>query len=160
VAAVAGGRLATVNAQEAAGLIVYGDIVQGAKNVPKAQAAERSCVLSSRFPRNAEIVWRMRVIDPKTGKPMDDTMVDKVVVTLSNDKTVDLKYGPHPPKPKPRDFYWAGSWLIPKDYPTGTFTFSVKATAKDGRTGEYKPFDIATSLPTITNDVLQDVAGS
>jgi hypothetical protein len=153
-----GGRLALASAADAPSLVVYGDTVEGGKNVPKDQTAERSCVLSSRFPRNAEIVWRMRVIDPATGQPMDDTQLDKVEVTLSDGKTVALKYSGHPAKPKPRDFYWAGAWLIPKDYPTGTLSYSVKATAKDGRSGEYKPFDIPSSLPTITDQVLQDVA--
>jgi hypothetical protein len=45
---------------------------------------------------------------------------------------------------------------VPKDYPTGTLSFTVTATDTQGRTGEFKPFDIAPSLPTITDEVLED----
>ena len=41
-------------------LLLSADIVQGSRNVPKEQASLKSCVLSSRFPRNSEIVWRSR----------------------------------------------------------------------------------------------------
>jgi hypothetical protein len=104
------------------------------------------------------LVWRVRVIDPKTGQPMDDTMLTKVEVTLSDGQVIELNYGQHPPAPNPaRDYYWANAWLIPKDYPTGTLGYTVIATATDGRTGEYKPFDIASSLPSVTDEVLADI---
>lgn len=151
------GRFAAVSAQDAVPLIVYGDTVQTAKNVPPDQVSEKDCVLNNRFPRNSQIVWRVRVVDPMTGQPMDDTMLDKVEVTLGDGTVIALKYGGHPPQQN-REFYWAGPWLVPKDYPTGTLPYTVVATAKDGRTGEYKPFDIPTSLLTITDEVLQDIA--
>jgi hypothetical protein len=146
-----------VSAQDTVPLIVYGDTVQGGKNIPEDQAPEKSCVLTNRFPRNAEIVWRIRVIDPMTGQPMDDTTLDKVEVTLGDGTVNALRYGGHPPQQN-REFYWAGAWLIPKDYSTGTLPYSVLATAMDGRTGEFKPFDIPTSLLTITDEVLADIA--
>lgn len=153
-------RVAAVGAQEdAAGkLIIFGDIVQGGQNIPEDQRSLRSCVLSSRFARNSQIVWRARVIDPTTGEPMDDTMLDKVEVTLSDGQVFEMEFGAHPPEPNPpRDYYWTGAWLVPKDYPTGTLGYTVVATGADGRTGEFKPFDIAPSLPTITEEVLQDI---
>lgn len=163
-----GGRLSTASAQEATaapeggaanGLIVFADTIQGGQNVPEDQQAMRSCVLSSRFPRNSQIVWRARVIDPKTGAPMDDLMLDKVEVTLSDGQTLEMEYGAHPPAPNPpRDYYWTIDWLIPKDYPTGTFGYTIMATGKEGQTGEFKPFDVAPSLPTVTDEVLQDIA--
>jgi hypothetical protein len=157
--AVAGSRVAPVAAQDdaAAKLIVFGDIVQGGKNIPEDQQAQRSCVLSSRFPRNSEIVWRVRVIDPQTTEPMDDTMLEKVEVALSDGQIFAMEFGPHPPAPNPpRDYYWTVPWTVPKDYPTGTFSYTVTATDTQGRTGEFKPFDIPPSLPTITDEVLQD----
>lgn len=139
-------------------LIVYADTVQGGKNITEDQAPIRTCVLNSRFPRNGQVVWRIRVIDPKTGEQMDDTMLDKVVVTIQDGQTFDMAFHPHPPPPNPpRDYYWAGAWLIPSDYPTGTFTYTITATAKDGRTGEFKPFDIPSSLPTVTDEVLATI---
>jgi hypothetical protein len=140
-------------------LIVYGDIVQGGKNIPEDQRADRACVLSSRFPRNSEMVWRMRVIDPQTGEPMDDEMLERVGVELSDGQVFEMDYGPHPGPPNPpRDYYWTVPWTVPEDYPTGTLSYTVTATAADGRTGEFKPFDIPPSLPTITEEVYEAAA--
>lgn len=168
LATVYGGRVARVSAQEATAapeggtanqLIVYGDTVQGGKNVPEDQAAERSCVLTNRFPRNAEVVWRVEVIDPETGQAMDDTMLDKVEVTLSDGQVFEMEYGPHPPPPRPaRDSYWTVPWTIPADYPTGTLGYTVRATDPQGRIGEFMPFDIPSSLLTVTEEVLQEIA--
>jgi hypothetical protein len=139
-------------------LIVFGDIVQGSKNVAEEDKPARSCVLSSRFPRNSQMVWRMKVVDPATGEMMTDETLEKVEVTLSDGQVFEMEYGPHPPAPNPpRDSYWTVPWLVPEDYPTGTLGYTVTATAKDGRTGEFKPIDIAPSLPTITEEVLTTI---
>jgi hypothetical protein len=104
------------------------------------------------------MVWRMRVVDPETGEPMTDEMLDKVEVNLSDDQVFEMEFGPHPPAPNPpRDSYWTAAWLVPEDYPTGTLSYVVGATAADGRSGEFKPFDIASSLPTITVEVLATI---
>jgi hypothetical protein len=94
-----------------------------------------------------------------TTEPMDDTMLEKVEVTLSDGQVFEMQFGPHPPEPNPpRDYYWATNWIIPKDYPTGTFTYTVTASDAQGRTGEFKPFDLPPSLPSVTEEVLADVA--
>lgn len=140
-------------------LIIMSDIVEGSKNVPKDQVAQRSCVLSSRFPRNSQIVFRTRIYDPVTGDLMDDSVMKSAQVQLANGVTITMKYGKHPKTP-PNEYYWTGSWVIPKDQPTGTLTYTIVATDKQGRTGEFKPFGIQTSLPTITDEVLPDAAAS
>jgi hypothetical protein len=139
-------------------LLIAADIVQGSKNVPQAQAALKSCVLSSRFPRNSEIVFRVRVYDPHTGDLMDDAALSGVQVKLANSTNVDLNYGAHPKDP-PNEYYWANSWVIPKDAPTGTLRYSIQATATDGRIGEFEPISVASSLPSITDETLPDAAG-
>lgn len=137
-------------------LMLSADIVQGSKNIPDDQKADHSCVLSSRFPRNSEMVWRAKIVDPATGDPMDDTNLDTVQVQLANGQTVDMKFGAHPKTP-PNEYYWTGSWEVPKDAPTGTLAYTIVATAKDGRTGEFKPImSVAASLPAITEEVYAD----
>jgi hypothetical protein len=136
-------------------LLIDSDIVQGSRNIPKDQAALKSCVLTSRFPRNGEMVFRARVYDPITAELMDDAKLSGVQVKLANGKTVDLNYGAHPKDP-PNEYYWANNWIIPKDAPTGTLRYSITATAVDGRTGQYEPFSIAASLPSILDEVLPD----
>ena len=142
-------------APAASNLIISADIVEGSKNVPKDQATMRSCVLTSRFPRNGEMVFRARVYDPHTGDLMDDSAVSTLQVQLANGQTIDMKYGAHPKNP-PNEFYWTGSWVVPKDNPTGTLNYSIVATAKDGRTGEFKPMIVQSSLPTILDETLPD----
>ncbi len=137
-------------------LMIAADIVQGSKNVPNDQKADHSCVLSSRFPRNSEMVWRAKITDPATGDLMDDTQIDKVQVQLANGQTVDMKFGAHPKTP-PNEYYWTGSWEVPKDAPTGTLAYTIVATAKDGRTGQFKPImSVPASLPAITDAVYPD----
>lgn len=138
------------------GLMISADIVQGSKNIPADQKAARSCVLSSRYPRNSEMVWRAKITDPATGDLMDATKIDKVQVQLANGQMVDMKYGAHPKTP-PNEYYWTGSWEVPKDAPTGTMAYTIVVTAKDGRTGQFKPImSVAASLPTITDEVYAD----
>ncbi len=135
-------------------LFVTADIVQGTKNIPQDQAAAKTCVVSSRYPRNAELVFRARVEDPTTGEPMDDKALSGVEFRLGDGKTV-LKgtYGKHGD-----ESFWSSSWVIPKDFPTGTLNYSVVATSTDGRTGQFKPFNVPPSLLTVSNEVLPDVA--
>lgn len=137
-------------------LFMYGDTVEGGKNRPEDDY--RHCVLSNVFPRNSQIVWRMRVIDMAAGgTALDDTTITKVEVTLADGTVIPLKYGGHPPQDK-TDFFWSAGWVVPKDYPTGTLLYSVLATETDGDTAEYKPFDISASLLTVTDEVLEDIA--
>ncbi len=138
-------------------LIVSADIVQGSKNVTKEDAPLHSCVLSSRFPRNSEIVFRIRVYDGRSDDLMDNKALSKVQVRLSDGTSVDAKYGPHPKDP-PNETYWTASWVVPKTQPTGSFKYSVVATSADGRSGQYEPYAVAPSLPSIVDQVLADAA--
>ena len=107
------GTITHASAQDANALWVYGDTVEGGKNRPASEAAIRDCVLNNIFPRNSQIVWRMRVIDPKTSQPMDDTLLTSVEVHLGDGTIAPLKYGGHPPK-KNLDFFWSGPGWCPK----------------------------------------------
>lgn len=142
-------------APAASNLFIATDMVQGSKNIPPEQASLRSCVLSSRFARNSEVVWRARVFDPVKGDLMDDKAVSSLQLKLATGKTLDMHYAAHPASP-PGEMYWTTSWVVPKDQPTGSFKYSIVATAADGRTGEWQPFSVAASLPTITDEVLPD----
>jgi len=147
----------STSAAATAFLSVTADTVQGPFNLTDDQKAVQSCVLAGHYPRNSQIVWRVRVLDPSTGEGMDDTMVS-VQVKLGDGQVIDLKYGDHP-KSSPTDAFWAGSFKIPTDYPTGTLTYEVTATGTDGRTGLFRPFNVAPSLLTITDEVLPTLEG-
>ena len=141
-----------------ASLIIQSDIVQGTTNLTDEMKATQACVQNNRFPHNSEIVWRMRVFDPATGDEMDDAALQSVTVELADGQSFDAKYGGHP-HDNPLDFFWTTSFDIPADYPTGTLDYTITATGADGRTGTFKPFNVAPSLLTVTDEALTPVAG-
>jgi hypothetical protein len=137
-------------------LVLQADMVWGPLNIPESEMAGAVCVNLSQFPRNSEVVWRARVIDPVTGEELGDDDLDSVEVNLGDGQTFEMRYGPHP-RDNPTDFFWTTSWDIPADYPTGTVDWEVVASGTDGSTGTYAPFDVAPSLLTITDEVLETI---
>jgi hypothetical protein len=145
----------TTGAPQLTTLSVVSDVVMGPFNLTDEEKAVKSCVNNSRYPRNSQIVWRTRIIDPVTGAQMGDDFVS-VQVRLGDGQVIDLNYGDHP-RDTPTDTFWAGSFKVPVDYPTGTLSYEVVATATDGRTGVFLPFNVAPSLLTITDEVLETI---
>lgn len=144
----------TVAVQEP--LVIQADTVSGPLNIPAEEGGSAVCVQQSRFARNSEIVWRARVIDPVSGEQLGDEALESVVVNLGDGQTLDMRYGPHP-RDNPTDSFWATSFDISADYPTGTLDYEVVATATDGRTATFRPFDVASSLLTVTEEVLETI---
>ncbi len=142
----------TAPGQTAQGLVVQADFVQGTANIAQADLPLKACVQTSRFPRNADIVFRARVWDPQTGMPMDDQSLFAISVSLTDGTTMPMKYGAHGDS----DMFWTTAWLVPKDYPAGTVNYSIVATSKDLRTGQFQPFNVTPSLLTITSEVAPD----
>ena len=105
------------------------------------------CVLSNRFMRKEEVAWRIRVQDT-TGKELDDKGLKGVVVELSDGQKFPARFGGHPPK-APTAYIWSTAWVIPDDYPTGSFNYKVVATALDGTTQTWEPVNTKPSLLTI-----------
>ncbi len=142
-------------AGDATALAIVVDTVTGPLNIPEDQRAGAVCVLASQFPRNSAIVWRARVLDG-AGNELDDTQLESMQVVLADGQVFDMRFGPHP-RDDPADFFWTTAFEIPVDYPTGTLGYDVIATATDGRTGEFRPFNVAPSLLTITDEVLETI---
>src|SRR6516225_2686967 len=105
------------------------------------------CVLRSQFMRNERVAWRIRVQDA-TGKQLDDKGLKGVVVELSDGQKFPAHFGGHPPK-APTDYMWSTAWVVPDDYPTGSFNYKVVATAPDGTTQSWEPINTKPSLLTI-----------
>jgi hypothetical protein len=133
-------------------LIVDANTVIGGEGVKNPQDI---CVVSSRFPQGESVVWQIKVYDPATGKLMDDTALDSVVVSLKDGQTFNARFGPHPaappdqPQPPATDYFWTTAWTVPAAYPTGSAPFTVTAKSKDGRTGTFSEFNVAPALLTI-----------
>jgi hypothetical protein len=128
-------------AQNGERLFINADMVRGAGG------SGPICVLNSRFLRKEQVVWRIRVLDA-TGKALDDKSLKSVVVELSDGQKFKAHFSGHPPK-APTDHKWSATWTIPADYPTGSFNYKVIATAPDGTTQSWEPFNTKPSHLTV-----------
>ena len=50
---------------------------------------------------------------------------------------------------QPEREFWVAKWIVPADAPVGIVRYTITATDPQGRTGEFKPFEVATSQLTI-----------
>lgn len=132
-------------------LFIDADTVLGPTNLTEEEKPLKTCVQVSRFAHNESVVWRVKVIDPLTGEPMDDTQLESLQVVMA-DQTLDLNYGPHP-RDNPVDFFWTVGWEVPEDYPSGTVSYTIEATAVDGRTGTWEQFGVEAAMLTVTDEV-------
>ena len=126
-------------------LVVYADTTSGSLGTTDEEKAALSCVQKNRFPQGESIVWRVRVISPLSGKQLTDKEMKTVTLTFPDGTTKDMKFGPHP-KGKTDDYFWAASFKIPADYPTGAFKYKLTATSLDGAVGTFDQFNVASSL--------------
>lgn len=138
------GLATAVVAQDTPKLFFEGDMVRGSQ---KEGMTGPVCVLASQFKRKESVVWRVRVLDT-AGQPVDDKQLKSLVVELSDGQKFPMKFGPHP-RGRTDDYFWSTSWIIPADYPTGTFAYKVIATDIKGRAQAWEPFKVALSQLTV-----------
>jgi hypothetical protein len=124
-------------------LFFEGDVVRSAVG---AQGAP--CVLNNQFKRGEVAVFRVRLLDPRSGKPLDASGVKSLHVELSNGEKAPMSYHQHPPKDA-TDFFWSGGFPISENLPTGSLTYTVVATTLDGQAVKWKPFNVASSQITV-----------
>jgi hypothetical protein len=123
-------------------LVVYGDVVYF---LGPGHAA--NCTTNNVFRHGDPIGFRMTAINPATGKRDRET---KMVVHLTyGGKTVDLPMRDRQTEKQPEREFWVMKWVVPDDAPTGIIRYTVTAKDPQGRTGEYKPFDVDSSQLTI-----------
>jgi len=147
VLALAGAGLASIqsaDAQEAKRLFFEGDMVRHAL---EGQAGP-FCVLANQFKRKEAVAWRIRVLE-QSGAPADDKVLKSVVVELSDGQKLPAKFGPHPARGTPTDYFWSLHWVIPAEFPTGSLGYKVVATYMDGTTQTWEPFKRAPTQLTI-----------
>ena len=127
----------TAQAQQTGRLFFEGDMVRGDQQ----GAPGPFCVLANQFKRLEKVVWRIRILDAN-GKSLDASGLKSVVVELPDGQKLNGRFGPHPP---PRlgpaqDHFWTAAWIIPENYPSGTFAYKVTATEQQGQTHTWEPF--------------------
>ena len=123
-------------------LIVYGDT---AMFTPP--GTPENCILRSRFKRGDPVGWRMFVADPQTGNREESAQL--VVHVNFAGKTQDIPMRYRATAAQPERQFWVAKWVVPQDAPIGIVRYTVTATDKYGRTGEFKPFEVQASQLTI-----------
>jgi hypothetical protein len=123
-------------------LIVYGDIA-----LFQPPGHPENCILRNRFKRGEPVGFRMFVADPSTQKREESA---QLVVHLNvAGKTEDIPMRYRATAAQPEREFWVAKWVVPQDTPMGIVRFTVTATDKYGRTGEFKPFEVQASQITI-----------
>jgi len=135
-------------------LVVVGDTIRGNLGLNEVEklltAPGIHCTQQSRFPQGGRIVWRMKALDPISGKYLDDKQISSFTITYPDGKTDALKYAGHGgTKENPQDFLWAVGYTVPLDYPTGTFNVKIQAKSLDGAIGTFDQFKVAAAQLTI-----------
>jgi hypothetical protein len=136
-----GAMLGAVGGAQAQGkLFVEGDIVRGGQQ----GAPGPVCVLNNQFKHLEKVVWRFRILD-QNGKVLDDKGLKSLVVQLPDGTKVEAAYGDHPPGNAATDRFWTAIWIVPADYPNGTFVYKATATDIEGTQTNWEPFVRVTS---------------
>jgi len=123
-------------------LIVYGDLA-----LFQPPGHPENCILRNRFKRGEPVGFRMFVVDPSSGKREESAQL--VVHVNVGGKTVDIPMRYRATAKQPEREFWVAKWVVPQDTPVGIVRFSVTATDKYGRSGEFKPFEVQASQLTI-----------
>jgi hypothetical protein len=126
-------------------LIVYGDLA-----IFLGPGKPMNCTLKNRYKRGDPVGFRMFVADPSTGNREESA---QLVVHLNYaGKTVDIPMRYRATAQQPERQFWVAKWMVPDDAPSGIVRFTVTATDKYGRSGEFKPFEVEASQLTIVSD--------
>ena len=106
-----------------------------------------NCTLNNRFKRGDPVGFRMTAINPATGTR--DRATQLLVHLTYGGKTLDLPMRDRQTEQQPEREFWVLKWVVPNDAPLGIVRYTVTAKDSEGRTGEWKPFDVEASQLTI-----------
>ena len=123
-------------------LVVYGDLTYF-----YGPGKPRNCILNSVYKRGEPLGFRMTAINPATGKR--DRATQLVVHLQYGGKTIDIPMRDRQNDQQPEREFWVAKWMVPEDAPLGVLRYTVTAKDPQGRTGEFKPFEVLASQITI-----------
>ena len=123
-------------------LIVYGDMAMF-----QPPGHPENCLLRNRFKRGEPVGFRMFVADPQTGNREESAQLVVHLTVASRTIDIPMRYRATPQQPERQ--FWVAKWVVPADTPIGIIRYTVTASDKYGRSGEYKPFEVQASQLTI-----------
>jgi hypothetical protein len=104
--------------------------------------------LEQLFQARDRIGFRFTALNPATGRR--DRASQLVVHVVYDGKTVDLPMRDRQSEKQPERDFWIAEWTVPADAPLrSTIRYTVTAKDSQGRTGEYRPFDVEPSQLTV-----------
>jgi hypothetical protein len=106
-----------------------------------------NCTMSNQYKRGEPVGFRMTAINPTTGKR--DRATQLVVHVTYGGKTIDVPMRDRQTEQQPERDFFVAKWIVPDDAATGVVRYTVTAKDPQGRTGEWKPFDVLASQLTI-----------
>jgi hypothetical protein len=109
-----------------------------------------SCALNTYFKRGDRIGFRFTAINPATGQR--DRASQLVVHINYRGQTIDLPMRDRQNVKQPEREFWIAEWTVPADAVTGTIRYTVTARDPQGRTGEFKPFEVESSQITVVEN--------
>ena len=107
----------------------------------------KNCLLNNQFKRGEPVGFRMNAVNPSTDKR--DRATELVVHVTYAGKTVDVPMRDRQNERQPEREFWVAKWVVPDDAPMGIVRYTVTAKDPQGRTGEFKPFEVQASQITI-----------
>lgn len=97
----------------------------------KAKPTTAYCADSSVFKRQQQIVFRLYVVDTHTGKVLTGKDLSRVVLRIAGQPDQTMPFRPQGGNPDATaPWLWSRAWLVPGDYPLGTFKFDIVAKVK------------------------------
>jgi hypothetical protein len=123
-------------------LIVYGDLTYFF-----GPGRPLNCTLNNRYKRGEPVGFRMTAINPATGQR--DRATQLVVHLSYAGRTIDIPMRDRQTENQPERTFWVAKWIVPDDAPVGIVRYTVTARDSQGRTGEFKPFEVQASQITI-----------
>jgi hypothetical protein len=123
-------------------LIVYGDLA-----IFLGPGKPDNCTLKNRYKRGEPVGFRMFVADPSTGQREESAQLVVHLTHAGKTENIPMRYRATAAQPERQ--FWVAKWVVPDTTPVGIVRFTVTATDKYGRTGEFKPFEVEASQLTI-----------
>lgn len=101
------------------------------------------CANSSVFRRGYQIVFRLYMVNAKSAKVMNGKDISSMVLKVAGQPDVKMGFKPQGGTPDATaPWLWAAAWVVPADYPLGTFRFNIVATLKtNGKPGKSVTYD-------------------
>jgi len=148
----AGPRTAAAASQSDPPLIVSDSIVISGDTA--LAPGQSDCGVTNQFYHGQKAVFRIKVIDPQTGQPMNDSQLQGVSVhiTSGGGQTLPAKFGTHGP-----DQFWAVAWTVPASFPSGQVNYTIDVTGQQAQTVS---FAVPPSQLTVLNKSVNDLGAA